>query len=163
MLGIKNVLFMVYYFPPLGGSGVQRALKFFKYLRDFRRNPVVICPITGDHPDIPLNTSVITHGFDPVDFNGTVKPTLEYKSKKFNLLYGGLFYESNQPDVFLKSVKRTGSRVKDKPGRFLTSFSGSFDPRIKDYVNDLDMGNSVTDCGCITHSIAVTNVQKSDA
>jgi len=28
----KNLLFISYYFPPLGGGGVQRMLKFVKYL-----------------------------------------------------------------------------------------------------------------------------------
>ncbi|MDZ7806549.1 MAG: hypothetical protein U5K71_05495 [Gracilimonas sp.] len=47
---MKNVLFIVYYFPPLGGSGVQRPLKFIKYLREFGWNPVVICPEPGAYP-----------------------------------------------------------------------------------------------------------------
>lgn len=321
---MKNVLFMVYYFPPLGGSGVQRPLKFLKYLRDFGWNPVVICPEPGAypyydpslvdelenlsleihrveastpfhlpflrnekvnfpeklteivrrisrlsmypdnkkgwiepaikkamdlsqnrsfdlifstappfsdhiaaselkkklniplvldyrdawtnnhfmdglfewqktihnrlektclnnanhiivldknmetlireaHPDIPLNTSVITHGFDPDDFNGTVEPTLEYKSKKLNLLYSGLFYECNQPDVFLKALKELVQESKISREDFHLHFQGGLTPRIKDYVNDLDMGNSVTDYGYITHSRAVANVQKADA
>lgn len=44
---MKNVLVIVYYFPPMGGSGVQRPLKFVKYLRDFGWNPVVLCPQPG--------------------------------------------------------------------------------------------------------------------
>ncbi len=44
---MKNVLFIVYYFPPMGGSGVQRPLKFVKYLRDFGWNPIVVCPEPG--------------------------------------------------------------------------------------------------------------------
>ena len=44
---MKNVLFIVYYFPPMGGSGVQRPLKFVKYLRRFGWNPIVLCPEPG--------------------------------------------------------------------------------------------------------------------
>jgi glycosyltransferase involved in cell wall biosynthesis len=44
---MKNVLFIVYYFPPMGGSGVQRPLKFVKYLRNFGWNPIVLRPETG--------------------------------------------------------------------------------------------------------------------
>jgi glycosyltransferase involved in cell wall biosynthesis len=44
---MKNVLFIVYYFPPMGGSGVQRPLKFVKYLREFGWNPIVLCPNPG--------------------------------------------------------------------------------------------------------------------
>ena len=32
---MRQVLFVTYYFPPLGGAGVQRALKFVKYLPQF--------------------------------------------------------------------------------------------------------------------------------
>jgi len=32
---VKHVLFITYYFPPSGGSGVQRPLKFIKYLPEF--------------------------------------------------------------------------------------------------------------------------------
>lgn len=37
-----NVLVIAYYFPPMGLSGVQRTLKFVKYLPDFGWNPVVL-------------------------------------------------------------------------------------------------------------------------
>lgn len=38
----KKVLALTYNFPPLGGSGVQRVLKFCKYLRNFGWEPVVL-------------------------------------------------------------------------------------------------------------------------
>ncbi len=37
-----NVLVLAYYYPPLGLSGVQRTLKFTKYMKDFNWNPTVI-------------------------------------------------------------------------------------------------------------------------
>lgn len=39
---MKNVLIIAYYFPPLGGSGVQRTLKFVKYLPQYGWNPTVL-------------------------------------------------------------------------------------------------------------------------
>ncbi len=39
---MKKVLFIAYYFPPLGGSGVQRSLKFARYLSEFGWQPVVL-------------------------------------------------------------------------------------------------------------------------
>ncbi|MEX2397440.1 MAG: hypothetical protein WD491_10455, partial [Balneolales bacterium] len=45
--GQRNVLFIVYYFPPMGSSGVQRPLKFVKYLREFGWNPIIIAPEPG--------------------------------------------------------------------------------------------------------------------
>jgi glycosyltransferase involved in cell wall biosynthesis len=39
---MKTVLFVAYNFPPAGGAGVQRSLKFIKYLPQFNWQPVVI-------------------------------------------------------------------------------------------------------------------------
>ena len=47
----KKVLIITYYWPPAGGSGVQRWLKFVKYLRDFNIEPVVY---TVDNPSYPI-------------------------------------------------------------------------------------------------------------
>lgn len=44
---MRNVLFIVYYFPPMGSSGVQRPLKFAKYLREYGWNPIVLAPEPG--------------------------------------------------------------------------------------------------------------------
>lgn len=37
----KNVLFIAYHFPPIGGSGVQRSLKYVKYLPSNGYTPIV--------------------------------------------------------------------------------------------------------------------------
>lgn len=39
---VKKVLIITYYWPPSGGSGVQRWLKFVKYLREFGVEPIVL-------------------------------------------------------------------------------------------------------------------------
>ncbi|MCE7996745.1 MAG: glycosyltransferase family 4 protein [Roseivirga sp.] len=44
----KKVLIITYYWPPSGGGGVQRWLKFAKYLPDFGWSPVVFTP---ENPD----------------------------------------------------------------------------------------------------------------
>ena len=50
MLG-KKVLIITYYWPPAGGPGVQRWLKFVKYLPEFGVEPIVYCP---ENPSYPL-------------------------------------------------------------------------------------------------------------
>ncbi len=40
----KYVLVVTYYFPPAGGPGVQRVLKFLKYLHDFGWTPIALVP-----------------------------------------------------------------------------------------------------------------------
>jgi glycosyltransferase involved in cell wall biosynthesis len=39
---VKKVLIITYYWPPSGGSGVQRWLKFVKYFRDFGIEPIIL-------------------------------------------------------------------------------------------------------------------------
>ncbi len=41
---MKKVLIITYYWPPSGGAGVQRWLKFAKYLRQFGWEPVIYTP-----------------------------------------------------------------------------------------------------------------------
>ena len=43
MKPVLTVLVVAYYFPPMGGAGVQRALKFVKYFPEFNIRPIVIC------------------------------------------------------------------------------------------------------------------------
>jgi len=47
----KKVLIITYYWPPSGGAGVQRWLKFSKYLPEFGWDPVVFTP---ENPDVPV-------------------------------------------------------------------------------------------------------------
>jgi len=46
----KGLLIPVYYFPPLGMGGVQRILKFIKYLPDFKWYPTVITVKNVQYP-----------------------------------------------------------------------------------------------------------------
>ncbi len=48
---MKKVLIIAYYWPPSAGSGVQRWLKFVKYLRNYGWEPVVYTP---ENPDFDL-------------------------------------------------------------------------------------------------------------
>lgn len=47
---MKKVLIITYYWPPAGGPGVQRWLKFVKYLREFEVEPVVYIPEDAHYP-----------------------------------------------------------------------------------------------------------------
>jgi hypothetical protein len=71
---LKKVLIVSYYFPPSGGPGVQRVLKFVKYLPEFGWEPIVLTVEDGDFPardesllkEIPENTKVFrTKIFEP--------------------------------------------------------------------------------------------------
>ncbi|MBS1637168.1 MAG: glycosyl transferase family 1 [Bacteroidetes bacterium] len=64
---MKKVLILTYYWPPAGGAGVQRCLKFVKYLRNFGWEPIVYTAENGEMPvidnsllkDIPQGVEVI--------------------------------------------------------------------------------------------------------
>ena len=46
----KKILIITYYWPPAGGPGVQRWLKFVKYLPDFGWKPTVFIPENPSYP-----------------------------------------------------------------------------------------------------------------
>lgn len=52
---MKKVLIITYYWPPAGGPGVQRWLKFVKYLPDFGIQPIVYIPENPTYPLIDKN------------------------------------------------------------------------------------------------------------
>lgn len=74
---MKKVLFISYYWPPSGGSGVQRSLKFVKYLPQFNWEPIVYTALNGEMPEkdesllkeIPQEIKVIKRSiFEPYSF-----------------------------------------------------------------------------------------------
>lgn len=48
----KKVLIITYYWPPSGGSGVQRWLKFVKYFRENDWEPVIFKPVKAEYPEL---------------------------------------------------------------------------------------------------------------
>jgi len=64
---MKKVLILTYYWPPSGGAGVQRWLKFVKYLQEFGWEPIVYTAENGEMPeydesllnDIPKTVTVL--------------------------------------------------------------------------------------------------------
>jgi len=75
---VRNVLILTYYWPPSGGSGVQRWLKFAKYLPQYGYRPIIITPRHGTAPyydtgllqDVPPEAEVI--------FTNTLEPFALY-------------------------------------------------------------------------------------
>ena len=63
----KKALIITYYWPPAGGPGVQRWLKFVKYLPEFGIQPIVYCPENPNYPivdeslvnEIPKNFTIL--------------------------------------------------------------------------------------------------------
>ncbi len=53
----KKVLILTYYWPPAGGPGVQRVLKFAKYLPEFGWDPIILTVQNGEYPAIDESLS----------------------------------------------------------------------------------------------------------
>ncbi len=69
---MKKALIVTYYWPPAGGPGVQRVLKFTKYLPEFGWEPIVL---TVEKPDAPI--------YDESLINDVSKQCKVYRSKGF--------------------------------------------------------------------------------
>lgn len=76
---LKQILIIAYYFPPSGGSGVQRVLKFAKYLPENGWQPTILTvdPAYAAYPDydeslveeVPKDIRVVrTRSWDPYSF-----------------------------------------------------------------------------------------------
>ncbi|MBK7311249.1 MAG: glycosyltransferase family 4 protein [Sphingobacteriaceae bacterium] len=91
---MKTVLILTYYWPPSGGAGVQRWLKFVKYLREFGWEPVVYTVENGELPeidaslekDIPKGVTIIkTPIWEP--YNAYKKLIGQKKDQKINAAF----------------------------------------------------------------------------
>src|SRR5690554_4695858 len=66
---MKRALIVTYYWPPAGGPGVQRWLKFVKYFREFGVEPIVYLPENPSYPlvdenfanEVPSDIEILKH------------------------------------------------------------------------------------------------------
>lgn len=77
---MKKVLVVCYSFPPVGGAGVQRPVKFVKYLKEFGWEPVVV---SVKNPSVPIFDTSLTKDI-PIGMRIYKAKTLEpsYERKK---------------------------------------------------------------------------------
>ena len=89
----KKVLIVTYYWPPAGGPGVQRWLKFAKYLPEFGWEPIIYTPENPSYPlmdetlikDIPKDLKIVkTNIWEPYQ----IAEKFSKSNKKFK---GGQF------------------------------------------------------------------------
>jgi len=103
---MHKVLIITYYWPPSGGAGVQRWLKFVKYLREFGWEPVIYTPSNAEFAliddslanDIPEGIEVIrTPIWEPYEFYRKI--TGKKSSAKIN---SGFLSHKRTPGLFEK-------------------------------------------------------------
>ncbi len=105
---------------------------------------------------------VIPHGFDPEDFENDESTSFSKKKGKLNILYSGLFYEANQPDLFLQAIKKIFEEHPEWVHSIHLHFQGGLDKRITTFIQKLGLSNHVSDYGYVNHKLAVQNIQKAD-
>jgi glycosyltransferase involved in cell wall biosynthesis len=92
-----RVLFITYYWPPSGGAGVQRCLKFVKYLSAFNIQPTVITVKEKEASYAVLDTTLMEEVPEGVSVirTSTTEPFDLYKrvSGKKEIPYGGFANE----------------------------------------------------------------------
>lgn len=59
---MKKVLIITYYWPPSGGAGVQRWLKFSKFLPEYGWQPIIYTP---ENPEIPVRDNSLAKDISP--------------------------------------------------------------------------------------------------
>ncbi len=96
---MQKVLIITYYWPPAGGPGVQRWLKFVKYLPDFGITPVLYIPENPNYPivdesfvnEVPKEISIYKHPIrEPYDL------ARMFSRKKAKRISSGIIQTENQ-------------------------------------------------------------------
>lgn len=121
----KKVLFIAYHFPPIGGSGVQRSLKYVKYLPMYEYKPLV-CTVKNGHnfaydytllDEIPNEAKVYRSNSgetlllrEIIEKTSAVLRKLK-RSKKNN--------EDNESNTDIKKIGGSQDTIKDKIFRYL--------------------------------------------
>jgi len=97
---MKKVLIITYYWPPSGGAGVQRWLKFAKYLPEFGWEPIILT-VDPRYASYPQRDESLTTEIDPNCRVFTTRSFELYNVYKFisgkkEVPYGGFANESKE-------------------------------------------------------------------
>lgn len=99
---MKRVLIITYYWPPSGGSGVQRWLKMSKYLPEYGWQPVIYTPEDGEYP------------VEDPSLEKDVSPVAEINKRPIMepyTLYKRLFGIKKEEKVKVGFIKEEGSKA----------------------------------------------------
>ncbi|MCR5017903.1 MAG: hypothetical protein K6A64_03830 [Bacteroidales bacterium] len=104
---MKRVLVITYYWPPTGGSGVQRWVKFAKYLPDLGWEPVIYTP---ENPEMTAVDRTLEKEISP-DLEVIKRPIME----PYNL-YRKLMGKGAETDLKKLAVGASGPGAKEAAG-----------------------------------------------
>tara|TARA_B100001778_G_scaffold163587_1_gene134377 strand:- start:84 stop:1364 length:1281 start_codon:yes stop_codon:yes gene_type:complete len=97
----KKVLIISYYWPPAGGPGVQRWMKFVKYLPEYNIKPILYIPENPNYPiyDYSLNDEV-TENLEIIKNPITEISNIISNSKSLNLIRSGNIPNPKEQSLF---------------------------------------------------------------
>lgn len=98
---LKKILVISYIFPPIGGAGVQRTLKFVKYMRKYGYEPIVLTVEKGSVPlRDPSLLADIPDGLDVVKAS-TLEPSYGVKE----------FISNNKKSFYKKQLEKVARNI----------------------------------------------------
>lgn len=140
----KKLLIITYYWPPAGGPGVQRWLKFAKYLPEFGWEPIIYTPENPSYPlvdetlimEVPQDLKIVkTNIWEPYQ----IAEKFSKSNKKFK---GGQFdVGKNQSFVSKLSIFIRGNFFIPDARKFWVKPSVKF---LKDYLKENHIDTIVT-------------------
>ena len=102
---MKKILIITYYWPPAGGPGVQRWLKFTKYLPEFGYEPHVYIPA---NPSYPITDETLAKDINPkvkIVKNSIWEPyQIAEKLNPKNKSYKGGHFEKKESQSFMSKL-----------------------------------------------------------
>ena len=116
---MEKVLIIANQFPPMGGSGVQRSVKFVKHLRNFGYEPVVFTRETKvatliDETllnDVPQGVEIIrTKAYEPSEMQGILKIPFKVLAKIMIPDSARIWFEMSKKQV-LKTIQDKNIKV----------------------------------------------------
>jgi len=99
---MKNILVVTYYWPPSGGPGVQRVLKFCKYLPEFGWRPIILTVSNGDFPVYDNSLEIENKRFE----------IFKSKSISFHKIFNFFTRKNNTPTFQLSKSKKDNLFIK---------------------------------------------------
>lgn len=124
---MEKVLIIANQFPPMGGSGVQRSVKFVKHLRAFNYEPVVFTRETTGAKlidntllnDVPQGVEIIrTKAYEPSEMEGILKIPFKVLSK--------IMIPDSARIWFEKSKKQAIETIKEKNIKIIYTTSAPY-------------------------------------
>lgn len=119
-----EVLFIAYFFPPVGGAGVQRALSFARYLPQEGVLPTVIAgPVAADERWSPVDVSLVAAVPDGVRVHRTSGPAPETGGRARSRIERWLCRPSAFGSWWIRSAVELGGRLATSERLILATMS----------------------------------------